>query len=65
LSDRVNEHRQDAHHAKRRTTWGELLVVLDAVPRPDAAFIRDLEKVRREQPRLPKDPWASSAARRS
>ena len=49
----------------RRAKWGELLAVLDALPRPDAAFARDLKKLRRDQPRLPRDPWASSSTRRS
>ena len=49
----------------RRARWGELLAVLDALPRPETAFVRDLEELRREQPRLPKDPWASSSIRRS
>lgn len=49
----------------RRAKWGELLALLDDLPRPDAAFVRDLKKLRREQPRLPRDPWASSSTRRS
>lgn len=49
----------------RRARWGEVLAVLDALPRPDAALARDLKKLRRDQPRLPKDPWASSSIRRS
>lgn len=49
----------------RRARWSDLLAVLDALPRPDGAFSRDLEKLRRDQPRLPRDPWASSSIRRS
>ena len=49
----------------RRAKWGDVVAVLDALPRPDAAFGRELKKARRDQPRLPRDPWASSSTRRS
>jgi len=51
--------------ARRGVTWGDVLRLFDAGPRPDPSFARDMRRVRRSRPRPPKDPWARSSTRRS
>jgi prevent-host-death family protein len=43
----------------------DLRALLESLPRPDKAFVADLRRMRRDQPRLPKDPWGRSSTRRS
>jgi len=39
--------------AGRGVTWGDVLRLFDASPRPDPSFARDIRRVRRSRPRLP------------
>ena len=51
--------------AARGATWGDVLQLFDEGVRPDPRFAREMARVRRSRPRLPKDPWARSSTRRS
>ena len=51
--------------AGRGATWGDVLRLFDEGVRPDPGFAREMARVRRSRPRLPKDPWARSSTRRS
>src|SRR5438132_12215621 len=44
----------------RGATWGDVLRLFDEGVRPDPQFARDMARVRRSPPRMPKDPWARS-----
>jgi antitoxin (DNA-binding transcriptional repressor) of toxin-antitoxin stability system len=43
----------------------DLTALLASLPRPDAAFVSEMRRIRRQQPRPPSDPWARSSTRRS
>ncbi len=47
--------------ARRGVTWGDVLRLFDAGLRPDPGFARDMRRVRRSRPRLPKDALADSS----
>ena len=49
----------------RGATWGDVLRLFDEGVRPDPQFARDMARIRRTRPPLPKDPWARSSTPRS
>lgn len=51
--------------AARGARWGDVLRLFDEGVRPDPGFAREMTRVRRSRPRLPKDPSARSSTRRS
>jgi prevent-host-death family protein len=41
----------------RRTTMADLVRLLRTLPHPDEAYLKELERIRKRQPALPRSPW--------
>jgi len=54
-----------AYGRVRGISGRELRELLESLPKPDAAFERDIAWIRRQQGRFPNNPWPSSSTRRS
>ena len=45
--------------ASKPATVGEFLDTIEDLPSCDADFVKDVEKVQKKQPKLPRSPWGS------
>ncbi|TMG47473.1 MAG: type II toxin-antitoxin system Phd/YefM family antitoxin [Chloroflexi bacterium] len=48
-----------------RATWADVLRLFHEGPQPDPRFARDMARILRSRPAMPKDPWGRSSTRRS